>query len=168
MSSISSPPRGETTTAALAAKALKVSRKTITRMVADGRLEEAGTTQDGERLITMSSLVRQQSDRRAMPTPALPPATPTDPLVVELLDTLKDELEARREEAAQTRERLLLTERSMSTLEAERDALRAERDRAVHMLQDMSRSGPLSRWKKRRELAAYVAGQAETRGPGQA
>ncbi len=152
---------GGSTTASLAAKALGCSRKTVTRMMGDGRLERTGASPDGEALVSLTSVVAQQASRRSEPIHEPPVAAP-DPVIAALLATLTDELQARRHEALHEREQLMIAQQSMSTLEAERDRLRRERDSAVQALQDMSRGGPLSRWRKRRDSAALLAGLGGT------
>lgn len=168
----------ETTTAASSAKALDVSRRTVNRYLASGRLDDGGLGPDGERRVTLSSLTRLkagldiQRHRAAGDDTADTESTGgVDPLLTRTLAMLEEELRARRDEAANARETLLLTERSSATVVAERDRYRDERDRLTEqvaaqeaqadkvrqVVASVSDGGPLHRWKARRRLAQELA-----------
>lgn len=168
----------DTTTAASAAKALDISRRTVNRYLADGRLEDGGLGPDGERRITLSSLTRLKGELdgvrrhvRAHDTGGDAGQEGADSLVIRAMAMLEEELRARRDEAERTREVLMIAERSTGELKAERDSLEVERDRlaeelkvaqekadrARQVLAKVNEAGPFSRWKARRDAAQELA-----------
>lgn len=168
----------QTTTAASAAKALNVSRRTVNRYLADRRLEDGGLGPDGERRVTLTSLTRLKADLDATrqhvkghDEEADAGPTGADALVHRTLAMLEEELRARRDEVERTRETLLITERSTAELQADRDRLQVERDtleaeltaareqaaKARHAVAAAQSAGPFTRWKARREAMTELA-----------
>jgi chromosome segregation ATPase len=168
----------ETTTAASAAKALDVSRRTVNRYLADGRLHDGGLGPDGERRITLSSLTKLKGELdnarqhvRGHDEGADAIGHGSDSILNRTLAMLEEELRARRDEVERTREGLLIAERSTATLEAERDHYKFERDRLVadlaasqekadkarQALATVTEASPFTRWKARKHAAKELA-----------
>lgn len=167
----------ETTTAASAAKALDVSRRTVNRYLADGRLEDGGLGPDGERRVTLSSLTRlkaqldeQRHSARADDREG-DAGRGGDTILNRTLAMLEEELRARRNEVERTRETLLIAERSSAEVQAERDRFKDERDRLAaelaaaqqeadkvrQALASVTEAGPFARWKARKQVARELA-----------
>jgi hypothetical protein len=127
-------------TTEVAARALRVSPRTIRRLIERGELEAKGEGEGVKRTWSVSvaslhKLRASRTERGAVPEPgreatdeATDEAT-ADTNVVSWLVEMSARLEERAAEAAELRTRLELTERAHSTLEEETRELREDRDR---------------------------------------
>lgn len=155
---------GECTTADLAATSLKCSRKTVTRYIAAGKLEDAGTDADGRRLVTLSSLNRLRAEKATVPAVVTPNVQAPDPMVVRALDTLTEELREARRERERMVGQLQISTQSVSTLASERDLAKARADMAERELRRLSEGGLWSRRKKARQAVEKLEGLRGTDG----
>jgi excisionase family DNA binding protein len=123
-------------TTEVAARALRVSPRTIRRLIKRGELEAKSEGEGVKRTwsVSVASLHKLRASRTArgaLPEPGREATgeEAADTSVVSWLVEMSARLEERAAEAAELRTRLELTERAHSTLEEEAQALREERDR---------------------------------------
>lgn len=154
-------------TTEVAAKAVRVSPRTIRRYIDQGKLEakQQGEGVRSEWLVSVDSLHALRASRTFEDTgPRIPridrvgnaddpAATPTDS-IADVLREMAARLERRAEEAAELRVRLELTERAQSTLEDERRRALEELAEARRRQEEIERE----RDELRRELDALKEG----------